>query len=151
MKFRMQYVSRTESQARTLTGWDRGEIESKFRRLEADIASAEVLDEHGTVVARKEADRDGLFGLPAKLGWGYVCPDCWTLSGHDRHASPHENLSKLSTARYRGGMADGTIVNYQCSVCGTQLQCDNDRKDLDAGWSVHRWPTSVPYNWGVQI
>lgn len=149
MKVQLHFVSRSDGQTHVLDGWDRWDIELKFRRLAPEIATAEVRNEQGVVVAVKELNESQLHGLPAAIGWGPLCPACWSQAGQDRHAAPHGALTKLGSIRYRGGMADGSIVNYGCDTCTAELQLDNDRKDPGAGWSVNRWPTWVPSSWGV--
>lgn len=144
MSLRMTYVTRDGEQAVTVEGWGRGEIEAKFRALAGQVVSAEVVNEHNIVVARKIADDPGLHGLPGALGWGWVCGDCWALAGQGRHCPAHANLRELASRRHRGGMASGTVTEYSCAECATVLQLDNDRKDPGSGWTFHEWPTWLP-------
>ena len=144
MKLQMRYVGLNGGDPQTVWAWDREEIERKVRNLAHEISWAEVHNEEGRLVAKKEAGSARLQGMPGAFGWGPVCAACFELSGQDRHTPPHPSLERKSSTRYHGGMALGTIVNYECRACHAGLQLDNDRKDPGAGWGFHSWPTWLP-------
>jgi hypothetical protein len=140
----MTYLTGDSDQAVTVEGWDRAEIEAKFRGLAGQALSAEVFGKDNVVVARKVPNEPGLHRLPGALGWGHVCVNCWTLAGQGRLEPAHANLRKLESRRHRGGMASGVVTEYSCAECATVLQLDNDRKDPGSGWTFHVWPTWLP-------
>lgn len=66
------------------------------------------------------------------------CDACKAIVGGKRSAPGHDALERTGSTPGPKliGQAKYSFIQYTCKTCGTQWEYENDRNDLNAGWSL---------------
>ena len=73
---------------------------------------------------------------PETIGPKPLCEACSSIQRNWRKAPGHPELSQGLNRQEPRRHGKVTITEYQCERCGTHWDCENDKNNLKAGWSV---------------
>ena len=65
-----------------------------------------------------------------------LCDSCAGIQRNWRRAPGHAELLQGDNRQERRGHSLVTITRYRCDRCGTAWEYENDKGNLQAGWSV---------------